>query len=98
MVEFEAQLEGAKSELQDRGKQAMKDASDWAESARASAVARAQELASGRVESARKEAEAEAKRIRKKGETDLEAFEGSLAKYKGKAAELVASLLLGERQ
>lgn len=95
-MEFEAQLDGAKAELLDAGKRASKDAADWAGAAKTSAISKAQELASGRVASAKAEAEAEASRIRAKGESDLKEFESSIAKKKGKAAEVVVSHLLGE--
>ena len=96
MVEFEAQLDKAKAELLDARKKALKDAGDWAETAKAEALSKAQEIASQSVAKAKKEAEAEADRIRKKGESELKAFEGSIAKSKDKASRLVLSRLLGE--
>ena len=96
LVEFEAQLESAKAGVQEAGKRAAKEAADWAESAKAAAISKAQEIASQNVAKARAQAEAEADVIRKKGESDLKAFEGSIAKNRGKAAELVAARLLGE--
>ena len=53
-------------------------------------------MASGKVASAKAEADAEAGRIKAKGESDLKEFESSIAKKKGKAAEVVVSHLLGE--
>lgn len=96
LVEFEAQLDSAKAELMDSGKRTMKDAADWAEAAKASAVSKAQDIASQNVAAAREEAESEAETIRKKGESDLKSFEASISKHKEKAAEFVASMLLGE--
>lgn len=96
LVEFEAQLDAAKTELVDAARKASKDAGDWAEAAKKAAVSKAQEMASGKVASARAEAEAEAAKIRAKGESDLKAFESSISKKKGKASELVVSRLLGE--
>jgi len=96
LVEFEAQLDLAKAELFEAGKKAAKEAADWSEAAKASAVSRAQEIASQKVAVAREEAQAEADRIKKKGDADLKAFENSIAKNRGKAAELVAARLLGE--
>ena len=96
LVEFEAQLETTKAGMLDAGKRAMKDASDWSESARAAAISRAQEIASGNVAKAKAEAEAEAGRIREKGGSDLKAFESSITKHRKRASELVASRLLGE--
>jgi len=74
----------------------MKDATDWAEAAKAAAISKAQEIASQRVTKAKEDAEAEADRIRKKGDSDLREFESSISRHKSKAAELVASRLLGE--
>lgn len=96
LVEFEAELERAKAEVSEAKRRTMKDAADWAEEAKVSAVARAQEIASQRVDRAKREAEAEAEKIRKKGESDSKSFEISISKHKLKAAELVASRLLGE--
>ncbi len=98
LVEFEAQLDSAKAELLDAGKRTTKEASDWAEAAKTTAMSRAQDIASRAVATAREEAEAEADRIRKKGESNLKAFESSIAKNREEAAELVASRLLGETQ
>lgn len=96
LVEFEAQLDRAKAELLDAGKRASKDAADWAEAAKSAAIARAQEMASRNIAAAKEEAESEAEKIRKKGESDLRAFESSMAKHRAKASRLVASRLLGE--
>jgi vacuolar-type H+-ATPase subunit H len=96
LVEFEAQLDSAKSELQDAGKRTMKDAAGWAEAAKVAAISKAQEIASNNVAAAREEAESEADKIRKKGDMDLKDFEASIGKQKKKASELVASRLLGE--
>lgn len=98
LVEFEAQLDSAKAEMLEAGKRAVKDASNWAESAKASAVSKAQEIASSNVAKAKAEAEAEAARIREKGSSDLKTFESSIAKNKQRASELVAARLLGEPQ
>ena len=96
LVEFEAQLDSAKATLTDARKRATKDAATWSEAAKATAISKAQQIASRNVAAAREEAEAEADKIRKKGEADLRLFESSIAKNKGKASELVASRLLGE--
>jgi vacuolar-type H+-ATPase subunit H len=96
LVEFEAELDRARAEASDARRKATKDAGDWTEAARASAVAKAQEMAAERVAKAKEDAEAEAERIRKKGEADLKAFESSISKHRSKAADLVASRLLGE--
>ena len=96
LVEFEAQLESAKAELRDAGKRAMKEAADLADSAKAAAISRAQEIASQNVAKAREEAESEADRIKKKGAADLKVFESSIAKNRDRASELVVARLLGE--
>ena len=96
LVEFEAQLDGAKAELMEAGKKAAKEAAEWAEAAKATAISRAQEIAAQNVAKAKEQAESEAERIRKKGDADLKAFENSIAKNRAKATELVAARLLGE--
>jgi vacuolar-type H+-ATPase subunit H len=98
LVEFESELDAAKAGVSDAKTKTMKDAADWAEAAKASAISKAQEIASKTVAKAREDAEAEAERIRKKGESDLKAFESSISKHKSKAAELVAARLLGEAE
>jgi vacuolar-type H+-ATPase subunit H len=96
LMEFEAELDKINSAASDARKKLVKDASDWAESAKTSAVSKAQETAAGRISSARAEAEAEAVGIRKKGSDSLEKFEGSLSKHMAKSVELVVSRLMGE--
>ena len=98
LVEFEAELESAKAEAADSKRRTMKDALDWAEAARSSAVSKAQEIASERVAKAREEAEAEAGEIREKGAISLREFELSISKHTAEAAELVASRLVGGSQ
>ncbi|MDA4125743.1 MAG: hypothetical protein OK452_00855 [Thaumarchaeota archaeon] len=96
LVEFESELDTAKAEISEAKKRTMKDAADWAGSAKASAISKAQEIATKTVAKAREAAEAEAAKIRKKGESDLKAFESSISKHKSEAAEMVASRLLGD--
>jgi len=96
LVEFEAELDRAKAEASDAKRRTMKEAADWAEEAKASAISKAQAMASSGVSRAREDAEAEADAIRKKGDSDLKAFESSISKNKARAAELVAARLLGE--
>jgi vacuolar-type H+-ATPase subunit H len=96
LVEFESELDRAKDEVTEAKRRTMKEATDWAEAARATAVSRAQDIASRRVSKAKEEAEAEADTIRKKGESDLKAFESSISKHRLEAARLVGSRLLGE--
>lgn len=96
LVEFEAQLDNAKSELVEAGKRATREAVEWAEGAKATAIAKAQEMAAQNISKARAKAEEEAEGIRKKGDAELKAFENSIAKNRGKAAALVTARLLGE--
>ena len=96
LVEFEAALDRAKAEVSEARRRTMKEAADWAEEARVAAIAKAQAIASSQVSKAKEDAEVEAETIRKKGESDLRTFEGSITGNKSKAAELVAAKLLGE--
>jgi hypothetical protein len=96
LVEFESELEKAKVEAGDAKRRVAKDAADWAQAAKSSAVSKAQEIGSRRVADAKAEAEAEAAKIREKGLSDLKVFESSISRRRSKAAELVASRLLGE--
>jgi vacuolar-type H+-ATPase subunit H len=96
LVEFESELEKAKAEAGEAKRRVAKDAADWAEAARSSAISRAQEIGTQKVADAKAEAEAEAEKIREKGLSDLKVFESAISRRKTKAAELVASRLLGE--
>ncbi len=98
LVEFESELDKAKAEASEARQKMVKDASNWAESAKANAISRAQQIASETLEKAREEAEKEADAIKKKGETSLQAFEASISRRKAKAAEAVVGRLLGESQ
>lgn len=97
LIEFESELDRAKVEATEAKRRTSKEAADWAEAAKNEAISKAQEIAIQRVAAARRDAESEAARIRKKGESDLEAFESSISKRRSEAAELVASRLLGEK-
>ena len=96
LVEFESELDRAKSDAADSKKRLGKEAADWAAAAKAKAVAEAQRIASETVARARAEAEAEAGSIRARGNASLKTFEDSISKRKGKAVDLVAARLLGE--
>ena len=96
LVEFESALDAAKAEVSESKRRAVKDALDWADAARSSAIARATEIAARRVAEAKAEAEAQAQTIRAEGEMELKAFEVSISQHKAEAAELAASRLLGE--
>jgi len=96
LVEFEAELDRAKAEVSEAKRRTMKDAVDWAEEAKAAALSKAQSIAAAGVSKAKEDAEAEAATIRRKGESDLRAFESSISNNGAKAAKLVAARLLGE--
>lgn len=98
LVEFESELDRAKAEVSEAKRKTMKDAADWAEAAKASAVSKAQQIASRRVAKAKEDAEGEARKIREKGDADLKSFESSISRRRSKAAELVATRLLGETE
>lgn len=98
LVQFESELDRAKAEVTEAKRRTLKDATEWAEAAKATAISKAQEIASGRLAKAKEGAEAEAENIRKKGESDLKAFESSISKHRSKAAALVAARLLGETE
>jgi vacuolar-type H+-ATPase subunit H len=96
LVEFESELEKAKAEAIEAKRRVAKGASEWAESAKSSAISKAQEIATRRVAEARAEAEAQAQTIKEKGMADLKAFETAISRHRSRAADLVASRLLGE--
>ena len=96
LVEFESELEKAKAETSEARRRTAKDAADWAEAAKSSAISKAQDIGLRRVADAKAEAESEAERIREKGISELGAFESSISRHRSKAAELVAARLLGE--
>lgn len=98
LAEFEAELDRVKGEAAEAKKNLVKDAGDWAEAARNSAIAEAQALASQRLSEARTEAEAEAAEIRKRGEAATKKFAESISKNKKAASELVLRRLLGEER
>ena len=98
LVEFESALDSAKAEVSEAKRRATKDASDWAEAARSSAIAEATEIAAQRLREAKAEAEAEAKRIREKGDSELKEFERSISQHRAEAAEFAASRLLGRSE
>ncbi len=97
LIEFESELDRAMAGASDAKKKMLKDAADWVARANASAVSKAQQIASGMVAKARAEAEVESESIRKRGESALKAFEASISKRKDKAAEHVVLRLLGEQ-
>jgi len=98
LVEFESALDAAKAEVSEAKRRAMKDALDWAEAARSSAIAQATEIAGRRVAEAKAEAEARASSIKEEGESELKAFEVSISRHVAEAAEFAGSRLLGESE
>jgi vacuolar-type H+-ATPase subunit H len=95
LTEFESELEGAKALAEDSIKKMVKEAGEWAASARADAAAKSQEMASHILAKARADAEAEAVKIKEKGEGTLRALESSLSKRRRKAKDHVVSRLMG---
>jgi vacuolar-type H+-ATPase subunit H len=98
LTDFEAELDRLKGEALEAKKKMVKDASDWAEAAKGSAMAEAQKIASQRLSEARREAEGEASEIRKKGQAATKKFEESISKHKNEAADSVLRRLLGEER
>ena len=96
LIEFESALDSAKADVSEAKKKATKDATDWAEAAKNSAIAEANEIAARRVAEAKVDAEAEAKRIREKGDSALREFESLISQRGAVAASFAASRLLGE--
>jgi vacuolar-type H+-ATPase subunit H len=98
LTEFEAELDKVKTEAIEAKKKLIKDSADWAEAARNSALAEAQELASKRLSEARTQAEAGAQEIRKEGQVATKKFAEAISKHKKAASDLVLRRLLGEGQ
>jgi vacuolar-type H+-ATPase subunit H len=98
LMDYESELDKVKADAAEARKKVLRDATEWAETAKTNAIAKAQEMAASRVSEARSEAEKEAESIRKKGQSSLKAFEASLSKHEARASKLVAAKLLGEKQ
>jgi vacuolar-type H+-ATPase subunit H len=96
LIEFESELDKTKAEALEVKKKMVKNAVVLAESARSTAISKAQQQVSERLAKARAEGEAEAESIRKKGESSLKSFEASISLRKAKAVEEVVGRLLGE--
>lgn len=97
LTEFEAAIDRVKAESSDAKRLMIKNAGEWAASARSNAVAEAQKIAAQRLAAARKAAESEAQLIRKAGEAEMRKFEESISRRKKEAGELVVRRLLGEK-
>ena len=95
LVEFEAELDSAKSGATDARRKLVKDADDWASASKATSLSKAQAIASSRLSKAKAEAEKEADAIRSKGASELKSFESSISRRRSKAAALVVVRLLG---
>jgi len=98
LVEFEGELDSAKSDAMDAKKAMAKKASDWADAARAKAVAEAQKIANDMISNARLSAEKEAEAMAKKGASALKTFEAKITVHEKKAASRVVARVIGERQ
>jgi vacuolar-type H+-ATPase subunit H len=96
LAEFEAELDKAKVEAADSRREMIKNATDWAESAKGKAVTEAKIMAADTVSQARKEAESQAGKIKNEGEKTLKGFENTLSRNMDDATELVIRLLTGE--
>ncbi len=96
LTEFESQLTSAKTDASEAKRLMVKKAGEWAEAAKAEAIAEAQRIAAETVSKARTEAEAEAASIRDRGESALKGSEDLWSKHEEEAAELVTQVLLGE--
>jgi vacuolar-type H+-ATPase subunit H len=96
LVEFESELDRMKAEALEAKKKMIKDAIGLAESARSTAISKAQQQVSERLAKARAESEGEAESIRKRGESSLKSFEAAISMRKAKAVEKVVGRLLGE--
>ncbi|MGD0145801.1 MAG: hypothetical protein ABSB53_02990 [Nitrososphaerales archaeon] len=96
LTEFESELDRIKAEVLEVKKKMVKDAVSLAESAKSTAVLKAQQQVSERLAKARAEGEGEAESIRKKGESSLKSFEATISRRKAKAIEMVVGRLLGE--
>ena len=96
LVEFESELGQAKSDATETARMLVKNADEWTETAKASALAKAQKIASATLDEARSAAENDAESIRKKGATSLRSFESLIQGRKTRAVKLVVSQLLGE--
>ncbi len=97
LTEFESQLDSAKVESSEARRLMVKNAGEWAQSAKATALEQAQERASNLVLQARKVAQLEVDEIKKKGQVGLKKYEETMKKHMAEAADLVVSRLLGER-
>ena len=81
LTEFEAELDRVKGEAAEAKKRLVKDAGDWAESAKNNALAEAQRISADFLSEARAEAEAEAEVIRKRGQAATARFSDSISKH-----------------
>ena len=98
LIEFDSELDRMKAEALEVKKKMVKDAVGLAESAKSTAISKAQQQVSERLAKARAEGQGEAESIRKNGESSLRSFEATISKRKAKAIEKVVSRLLGEAQ
>lgn len=98
LVEFDSELDRIKAEALEVEKKMVKEAAGLAESAKSTAISKAQQQVSERLVKARAEGEGKAESIRTNGESSLKSFEATISKRKTKAIEKVVGRLLGEAQ
>ena len=95
LKEFEEDLNTVKAVAADATKKLVKNAADWAESARRDAISEAQKAADLTVTAARAEGEREVESIRNASQASLEALRGVIMGNKEKAVALAVKRLLG---
>ena len=96
LAEFESELERAKADAMEARRQMIKNAADWAESAKGNAIRAAKVIASEDVSKARRVAESQAEKIKHDSQESLRGFENTLSQNMKDGTELVLKLLLGE--
>jgi vacuolar-type H+-ATPase subunit H len=96
LKEFEQDLDGVKATVADAGKKMVKDARDWADSARAAALVEAQKAVDLALERAKEEAADEVHKIGEGSQESLQTLRQTMAVHEIVAAELVLKRLLGE--
>jgi vacuolar-type H+-ATPase subunit H len=96
LKEFEQDLDRVKATVADAAKKMVKDARDWADSARAAALVEAKKSADLALERAKEEAAHEVHKIGEGSHESLQTLKQTMAAHKIAAAELVLKRLLGE--
>jgi vacuolar-type H+-ATPase subunit H len=96
LMEFESNLDSAKSAALEVKRSMVREAQALAETAKSNAISEAQRRAAETLAAARKGAEKDADSIRKSGEASLKRFEAAVSRRKAKAVDVVVARLLGE--